>query len=441
MSNNFSTVLIERFAALDDLEYIKRKVTLVPKQQTDIAKIPPHQIGSYVEKLLNELYIPTAQDLALLKKICQISRAHSDLAYASDQHYLQGLYTPYENFEVDAGTSICLTGPAGVGKTSLLGAMRRLLPTPIELEPREDIGTVSIASHWHTQVKSRASFVDLVWPFIQNELGDTVKRPTLHRAVSLSAKTAFKSGVSLFIVNEMQFLTQSASANAAITKLLYQLSYIGTPFIYAANYSLCKLLYRRPEQDRQRILANPFVLTPSRADSLDWENYLCAVAHVLGESLHVDLLAERVTLHHLTAGLKRLVRQLLTSAYDHAWQSGQRCIKLSDIKYAYESIGYSVGREQAKAMLSPHTRKSAEYICPFPLPSVMAQEIAHTQNGALSKNILDHMLHDSLSLEEKKALTPNVESPRRPKTPRRAKVTAAELRQSNAQRLNSRSAT
>jgi len=203
--NTFVNTLAARFENLDDLDVITQTVTRVPKSKNDIAAIPPYQIKSHIGDLLSNLYVPTSQDLALLQKLVQTARAHHDTTYQSDRQYLDGLYTHYEQFEVQQQSPICLTGPAGVGKTSLLHAMHRLLPPPTELDLNLGIGPMQLHSHWHMQVKARSTFLDLALPLIRTELGDTNKRPALARAVALSAKTAFKSGVSLLIVDEMQF--------------------------------------------------------------------------------------------------------------------------------------------------------------------------------------------------------------------------------------------
>src|SRR3546814_6662899 len=50
---------------------------------------------------------------------------------------------------------------------------------------------------------------------------------------------------------------------------------------------------------------------------------------------------------------------------------------------------YAVSRQQVTAMLSPHTSKSAEYECPFPLPKVAAQELLHAQARERSKQVME----------------------------------------------------
>lgn len=440
MTNNaFAHRLEARFKKLDDLDFIKRAVTKVPTERHDITTIPAYQIKRRIGDLLSELYVPTTQDLALLRKVVHAAKAHCNVIYQSDQQYLEGLYTPHDAFTATPQFPICLTGPAGVGKTSLLSAMQRLLPAPSELDIGSQHDAIPIQSHWHVQVKGRTSFPELVAPFIQSELGGDNKRP--RQSLSITTKKAFKSGVSLFLLDELQFLTQSASANTSVTKLLLQVSYIGIPFVFCANYSLCRLLLRRNEQDRQRLLSCPVVLTPSGPDSADWANYLSTLQRVLGESLRLDLHSERHTIYHLTAGLKRLVVQLLKSAYELAWQNAQHYVTRPDIEAAYNHTEYAVSREQAQAMLAPHTIKSSAFTCPFPLPKIEAEELLRLQKRKQYEAIMEDVQRDSLSKSERKAqeLIKQNNAPKAPKAPKRKKLTVDELLQNHARRLNSSS--
>lgn len=440
--NAFVSTLAARFQNLDDLNVIKERVTRIPKPDRDIADIPEYLIKSYIGKLLSNLYIPTTQELALLRKLVHTASAHCELTYRCDQQYIERLYTHFEDFATtdstpDIQTLICLTGPAGVGKSSVLHAMRRLLPAPTEVDLGARHGTICTHSHWHAQVHGRTTAAQLLESFSRTEHASADTKPKqIH---SLSKKIAYKSGVSIFLLDELQFLTQSASANTAVTKFLFQLSHVGVPLVYAANYSLCRLLQRRHEQERQRLLASPVVLTASPPDSVDWSNYLRHLQSLLGSSLQVDLHQERYTVHRLTAGLKRLVVQLLKLGYALAWQAGQRHMALSDIRAAYDHTEYAVSRQQAEAMCSPHTSKSAEYECPFPLPKVAADELIRAQDLERSKQIMENIQREALLMSEREALKVAVpRTPKAAKPPKRPRVTGDSLRQANADRLNSR---
>src|SRR3546814_935442 len=240
------------------------------------------------------------------------------------------------------------------------------------------------------------------------------------------AKAADRRGVSRCALDELQFLSQSATANTAVTKFLYQITYLGLPFVFVANYSLCRLLQRRPEQDRQRLLTKPRILLALLPESQDWEDYLVAIQTTLASSLHIDLLRERETLHHFTAGMKRLVKQLLVLAYDLAWQKGQRFVTPADLRCAYDNTEYAMAREQAQAMLSPHTHRHKAYECPFPLPKVGAEALADRHRQALLQDTSRAIQIDALSKAQRQAL-PKPAPPKPPTSRPRRKVTPEEL--------------
>lgn len=432
-----------RFAGLDDPDELRSRATIRGTPLRDLESVPEYRIQSTVQAALSNFYLPTTADVDILKKIVQSCQAHCHSHYSERQQYFKKEYTQYQTLPIELSKTICLTGPAGTGKTALLRALRRLLPAPVRIALGAEHADVVAESSWHIEVRDRSSVSTLLKPFIATQLGDARKDSAIQLR-QMCAKIAHKKGVALLVLDELQCLTQSANANTLVTKTLYQFTYIGIPFLFVGNYSLCRLLLKRPEQDRQRFLSMPIVLLPSTPESPDWLDYLLELKHILGASLQVDLHEERYSIHRLTAGLKRLVIQLLAIAYRNAWHLGRTCVTPADINDAYDSTEYSVSRDQASAMLSPSSDGASKtYECPFPLPKIVAAATVQMANRARERMLVQKVQREALTRQERECLarkekkegTTRVAEPTaNPPRPRRGKLTSAELLQTHSHR-------
>lgn len=113
--NVLVNTLSARYQGLDDIHVIREKVTKIRRSEMNITDIPQHLIKRYIGDLLSNLYIPTTQELALLRKLVHTARAYCELTYRNDQQYLESIYTHFNDFATSNSTSdiptmICLTG-------------------------------------------------------------------------------------------------------------------------------------------------------------------------------------------------------------------------------------------------------------------------------------------------------------------------------------------
>lgn len=441
MHDHISWEALNSFPGLDTPEEIKAAATTRVAPRSDLGDVPAYLIDSEVRKHLAGLYIPSSEEVTLIQKFVGMARAHRARNYVDPKDYFQRLYhRGYQGNDFRA--PVCLTGPAGVGKSSLMQAVHRILPQSQEVNLGPQGGRLRASASWFICAQDRSTVSKMLRPFVQAEWIDAPKDTT--QAV---AGIIFKNAVSLIILDEMQFMTQSAQANTAVTKALYQFSHLGAPLVFVANYSLCNLLLRRPEQDRQRLLATPSVLFPSRPDSEDWKNYLTAVTEALSPTLQVDLASRGFEMFEKTAGLKRLLIHLICSAYATAWERGRRQVAASDLAEAFGSTGYSVHRKQVQAMLIEKPSKTnAQYQCPFPLVAATAEAVANDRAVArerrlaeeLQKELLRPIAHQAAAHIQKisdKSRETLAAAPTPKKPVRRAgKLSAAELLQTEVQR-------
>lgn len=403
MHDHISWEALNSFPGLDTPEEIKAAATTRVAPRSDLGDVPAYLIDSEVRKHLAGLYIPSSEEVTLIQKFVGMARAHRARNYVDPKDYFQRLYRRgYQGNDFRA--PVCLTGPAGVGKSSLMQAVHRILPQSQEVNLGPQGGRLRVSASWFICAQDRSTVSKMLRPFVQAEWIDAPKDTT--QAV---AGIIFKNAVSLIILDEMQFMTQSAQANTAVTKALYQFSHLGAPLVFVANYSLCNLLLRRPEQDRQRLLATPSVLFPSRP--------------------------------------KRLLIHLICSAYATAWERGRRQVAASDLDEAFGSTGYSVHRKQVQAMLiEKPSKNNAQYQCPFPLVAATAEAVANDRAVArerrlaeeLQKELLRPIAHQAAAHIQKisdKSRETLAAAPSPKKPVRRAgKLSAAELLQTEVQR-------
>lgn len=387
-------IWLARFDGLQDQDELIRRATVRGQPLTQIEDIPLFGIQKAVQGALGSFYLPSAAEVRILMRLIEQAMAHCWRRYADRQAYLTDLYCPYAQFESEFVAPHCLTGPAGVGKTALIAALRRILPanTPLDLGPAHP--KADLIGHWHIEVRDRSSPSSMLRPFVDQEYGES-RRVTNSELSRVCAKSAHRNGVPLILLDELQFLTQSASASTLITKTLYQLAYIGVPLVFVANYSLCRLLLGRQEQDKQRLLTAPLILTPCSPESDDWLAYLNQFKQILGKSLQIDLEQEAGTIYHFTAGLKRLAIKLMATAYENVWRQGRRQVRIEDIANAYEGTSFAANRTQIKAMLMPHpSMRTKPYECPFPLPADESNTL-----HAIRKQARDRALHYKVQQE------------------------------------------
>ncbi|MFD4838259.1 AAA family ATPase [Achromobacter sp. NPDC058515] len=358
-------------------------------------------IEGEVEELLQKLYVPSEAEVELLSQFAGAAYAHCVKAYPDRRSYVRRAYGPYS--EADFMRPICLTGPAGVGKSALLQALSRVMPEARAIDLGSGHAPANVASSLCIQVRNKATLAEIMTPIF--ELGEAAGVPKRASDIlSRAAAAAYKHGVWMLQLDEMQFLTQSARANTAVTNMLYHACYLGVPVVFVANYSLCRLLQKRPEQDTQRLLSRVHVLFPSPPHSGAWMRYLREVGRTLAATLDVNLVGMESELYEKTAGLKRLLIGLVAAAHAVAWSSGRRRVSEEDIEQAYESTLYASNRKQAYEMLAgPTLRAHAQYVCPFPVEAEGASAVADLRASMRSKELAELVQQDVLLPSKRKA--------------------------------------
>ena len=349
-------------ASLLDEKLLKERAAQTVLALDGLADLTVEQASMRVDLALRTVFYPTAQCISVLKRLIGVAHAHCMSVYPDTKTFLTGVYSsksPLPEFAMP----ICLTGLAGVGKTELLRALRRLLDSD-DMIPIDGPQSFPINRTWHVTVLARSTPKDVLRTLSQSEGSPSA-------LVEKCRKLAYRDGASLLMADEFQFATGSESANARVSQMLLSLGYIGIPFIFAANYSLIRRLQRRPGEEQQRLLSIPIVLLPEHPDSADWQNTLKAQRDIAPEYFIFDPVKDAVALHAYTAGRKRAMARLLLLSFrfEHSRRGKVDC---NALRRAYHSTEYAGYREETDLLVAQTIQKRPTHgrndlWCPFPM--------------------------------------------------------------------------
>ena len=389
---------IKEFDGLLNEEAIKKRITVHVSPLNDLTSLPIEEACLKVDMALKRVFYPTTQCLNILKRLIGMGRAHAKMHYPDTKTFLSGVYAQTPSLP-DFMTPICLTGLAGIGKTEVLRALRRLLPGINEIilngQPAFPIKGI-----WNVTVKARTMPKDILRALV-NVNGSPAD------LVEVCRKHAYRDGVSILVADEFQFATGSENANARVSQMLLSLGYIGIPFIYAANYSLLRRLKRRPEEDQQRLLADPVIMLPDKHDSVDWQDTLNAQCEVAPGYFVFDPIGDAKELHGYTAGRKRAMARLLGIAFRREFPSGG-VVDAGAIRRAYFSSEFSVYREETEILVSQAVKNRPDESrndlwCPIPMEPTAATAFLEAGIAARNEAYAEMEIRSALTQQERLA--------------------------------------
>lgn len=424
---------VARFDGLDNRDVICRSLTYRPEPVSGLNTMPVEDAGAALADALKTIFLPNEQSIDIALRLLGAARAYSSKMFPDEKAYLGHLYEtprPPQDF-----SAICLSGQSGVGKSALLRAIERAFPPPAMVEPGEGHGAMPLVSMWTASVDYHETPLELLHPFAQG-VGEEGIKLSRTQTITQARKNAFRQGVPLIALDELQFLTTSSAANVRVAKTIQQFAMLSPPFIFSANFSLVNKLLRRPPESRQRILSNPIVLLPDGPQSMEWQDYLKECCRVSGGVINISPERDGLELYSYTAGLKRLVILLFAEAYRTARKQGRHCLNKSDVVAAYASLNYASNREIVEVIRDQAISNRCidpDYWCPLTFPtSVQASQQDHWRTDRKDA-FAERAFQASLTLDEKKAFAElesarHADSKDKVKKPRKKKPkTAAEL--------------
>lgn len=404
MTNEFVNPWAARFVPLLDAEEIFRRAQVTPPALQNLNAKPLEVACKELEDALGKVFYPTTQCVKHLTKWAGQAYAHCLIYYPSRHDFLAGVYnTTKVPLLPEFSCPTCLTGYAGIGKSQVLMAFQRIQPPPDSIYIDDNHSRFPLNASWIRQLKNCKSPLQL--PAFLSGLQASGKS-TLDRA----RRRAFRDGVAFLGVDEFQFATQSSSANALVTQMLFSAGHVGLPFVFAANFSLVHKLQKRPQEDRQRLLSDPTVLWPDRPESDDRIKTLESYRAISPEILIFDPTNDSHGIYLYSAGIKRLETILIVEGYRIARERRGKnaTVGLTEIEEAYYSTAFTSNRRDVEDIARQSIQNSKisgrdDIWCPFdlPKPTQLSQSTAFSEQRA--ERVAEAAIHDSLTKSEREA--------------------------------------
>ncbi|MEW8509189.1 MAG: ATP-binding protein [Candidatus Thiodiazotropha sp.] len=337
-----------------------------------------------VKEVLDQIYVPTDSGCAFILHVIENITAFMGGRYPDISTYVSQVNNGFEPTE--GASFICLTGPAGGGKSALISAMQRVLPAPTTVFISPEHRHVPIQILRRVQIGGKDSNSQILKMLANPAYVAGRVRLSEAEAVEHLIQWLYVCGTGGVAIDEMQFLTQSANANARVAKLLMSVGYPEVPVIYVVNYSLGHKLKKRPQEERQRLLADPYVLEPDGPRSASWQALIREYVHALPDLLSLDPVGDANELFRMTAGLPRVLRLLIISAMRQLGRKNDLVITVNALRYAYRTRNFDVHRADVEAMLSLSVSdllasRRLDLVCPFNGVRT-CQKLANTEKQA-----------------------------------------------------------
>lgn len=400
----------------------------IPARPIVLGHGSPEHDGEILRAELKRVFTSSTQVRALLRKICEIARSHAELHFSSAESTLRGIYNSHP-WGTASLPSTCLTGLAGTGKSELLSALNRLLDAKIST----DLGGVKdlqLVSAWFTSLRDGSGLNSLLKPYFpqaqilnsdeNNGITETPKKDIkLPLLLAKARRMSWRDGVCLLVVDEFQFISQSAGANAKATTVLLQLLGIGPRLVFCSNFSLGHKLKRRNQEDRHRLMSSPLILEPEKRSSSDWKNLISECKKVVPNVFTFDVVGAEQIIHQYTFGIKRLVVELFVISYGIARLRGKNPeISLDDFRAAYRSVDYTIYREDVDILWRQKIQGKMireDLWCPFDQTAdPVVVPTVHDAIVNFQKRIEESLLDSSLTPSETaawKEIEPDAEIP------------------------------
>jgi len=403
---------------------IKERATVRAVALPSLDALNVEEACRLLELQLKAVFVVTARCLDIIQLLVGRALAHARLVYADPRSALRAMYDGVSLSE-EPYIPVLITGPAGVGKSKLREAVARVLPGRREVYVDESHPNVPLNDYELLVVAGRKSQLELLRPLASPEVAVGRAKIRQDKIALEAARWQRFCGCCLLGADELQFLSQSASASTLLTSTMLCLADVRIPWFAMLNYSACWKLLARPAEAGQRLLKMPVVMHPDAPDSDDWRALMCEYDVVCKKVCAFKLVDKRSELWRLSAGLKREVVALLAHAYRLCRMRGAKRFTWTDILKAYASVEFYASRTDVELLIAHAAQGgvlSHSLACPFQGKSIEIPEQAYRANllkareVKLNRSVLEAALNkkEIEAIEGISAASNPVPSPKRP---------------------------
>lgn len=261
MSGKPSWFSVADITGLSDAEILAR-VRLDGRVLPSLASCPPYLAQDELKLVLESVYIPSAQTLAVIRKALGMIEFHYRHHYASQIDYrtrISSLTNP-----LDPVMPMCLTGLPGVGKTKVISALMRLLDKEIVVDLGPGYQPATFLLGRYVKASSASSLLGILKDLIfgHGKAEGALKLDELRR---IGGKKLYRDGCGCVGLDEMQMIARGANAVATIIKLLHTCVELGVPQIQASNFLNVAKIMGSGNEIADRLVAKCIVMTPEPA--------------------------------------------------------------------------------------------------------------------------------------------------------------------------------
>lgn len=403
--NSKSNPWVDRFGPIANIKTIREKTQLRVDPLYALESISAQEAADRIKDAWEGTFYPTERSCEIMQEAVHTAASHAARHHPNSKAHITQCYAGA--VDIEPYVPMLLNGLAGTGKTQLRKAIERLFPSPSTIGINDGHGEFPLVSLRSITVRGRSSVESILRPLASPAVIASDKAPKLANLYESCAHWQYVCGVSCISVDELQFLTQSKTANTLVTQVLLGLSYVKVPYLVVANYSLVHRLKRRNSEELQRLLGRPIVLLPDGPDTKDWSSILHEYQRVVPGVYGFEFSDCAAPLWSFTAGLKRELVKLLVLSYKLARRSSNYIVVWRDVESAYLSAEYSVARSDVE-MLILHGVSSAalreDLRCPFPMVSSEAEKFNAALRASREAKVAVAALQASITVTERKAV-------------------------------------